>query len=354
MTKKFILAIIASLFLAFYSFADERRKITLNNEDHMQDIIELPYCNIITTLKGVDENDNVSINIELENTQESKTILIFDHAYNEKELKKHRPSSIRYHKIYPGDKGKRITDFCPTISNTMYLSPYSKVYLQESNIISDSVLTCRFPIYIAESTKKNLLKFQFTNKLYLQELQVIELEIQVKLKPDEEYISLTNTYNQLLDKISKETFCKNKNHKGISYTDLLKKYRLEIDEIKDKINKIVRERNYFTTDKKYKIFMEISQKLDAIDFDSMAVESCENDKISKTHSCRYCSFSYEQIYRELEDIYIDIHNGKKTKQSVMREVEALHNCSIKNTKRRHNENYKSRILTYYNKIKSLE
>lgn len=352
MIKRFLLAVFTGLLLSFNLFADEQRKITLNNEEHTQEIVELPYCNIIATLKEVDENDNVTINVELENIQESKIIILFDRAYNEKELKKQRPS-IRYHKIYPGDKGKRVIDFCSHVSNPVYLKPYSKVNLQKLDMTSDSVVTCRLPIYIAESKKKDLLNFQFSNKLRLQELQVIELEIHVKLKPDEEYINLTNAYNQLLEEISKETFCRNKNHRGMSCMALIKKYKDKIEQIKGRVDKIVRERNYFTTDKKYKIFMEISQKLDAIDFESKVVKSCSNDRKRIAHTCRYCSWSDEQIYRRLENIYIDIHNGKKNQQSVMGEVEALHNCYVKNAKRKRNENYKSRIAAYYNKIKSL-
>lgn len=354
MIKRFLLTVFIGLFLIFNLFADEQRKISLDNEEHTREIVELPYCNIITTLKEVDENDNVSISIELENIQDSKIILLFDRAYNEKELKKQSPS-VRYHKIYPGDRGKRAIDFCTHISNPVYLKPYSKVSLQNLVMTPDSVIICRLPIYIAENQKKKLFKFQFSNKLYLQELQIIELEIHVKLKPDEEYISLMNAYNQLLTEISKETFCKNKNHRGSSYKTLLKKYRNKVEYIKDNVDKVIRERNYFTTDKKYKIFIEISQKLDNINLESMVVESCNNDRRRSTvgHSCRYCSWSDEQIYRRLENIYIDIYNGKKNQQSVMGEVKALYNCSVKNIKRRRNENYKSRITTYYNKIKAL-
>ena len=290
-------------------------------------MVELPYCNIIATLKEVDDNDNASIDIELENIQESKIIVLFDRAYSEKELKKQRPS-IRYHKIFPGDKGKRIIDYNSYLSRPTYLRPYAKACLCTLNLTDDSVMTCRLPIYIAEGKKKDILKLQLSNKLQLQELQVIELEIHLKLKPDEAYINLTNTYEQLMDDISKETFCKNKNHKGPSCIVLFKKYKDRITEIKAQINAIIQERKYFSTDKKYKMFMEISQK-------------------------HYCRWSYEQIYKELENIYIDIHNGGKKKESVMSKVEALYNCSTRNKNRKKNDSYKSRIKTYYNKIKSL-
>ena len=352
MIKRFLLGVIICLVSTFYVLADEQKKVLLNNDDLTQAMVELPYCNIIATLKEVDDNDNASIDIELENIQESKIIVLFDRAYSEKELKKQRPS-IRYHKIFPGDKGKRIIDYNSYLSRPTYLRPYAKACLCTLNLTDDSVMTCRLPIYIAEGKKKDILKVQLSNNLHLQELEVIELEIHLKLKPDEAYINLTNTYEQLMDDISKETFCKNKNHKGPSCIVLFKKYKDRITEIKAQINAIIQERKYFSTDKKYKMFMEISQKLDTIDFDSLVVESCDNDKKRTGHWCHYCRWSYEQIYKELENIYIDIHNGGKKKESVMSKVEALYNCSTRNKNRKKNDSYKSRIKTYYNKIKSL-
>lgn len=352
MMNRILLGVIICLVSTLYSFADEQKKILLDNDGHTQEIVELPYCNIITTLKEVDDNDNISIDIELENIQESKIIVLFDRAYSEKELKKQRPS-IRYHKIFPGDKGKRIIDYNSHLSRPAYLRPYAKANLCTLNLVDDSVMTCRLPIYIAEGKKKDILKLRLSNKLQLQELQVIELEIHLKLKPDEAYLNLTNAYEQLMDDISKETFCKNKNHKGPSCIVLFKKYKDKITEIKDQINTVIQERKYFSTDKKYKLFMEISQKLDAIDFDSLIVESCNNDKKRSGHWCHYCQWSYEQIYKELENIYINIYNGGEEKESVMSKVEALYNCSIRNRNRKSNDSYKSRIKTYYNKIKSL-
>ena len=101
--------------------------------------------------------------------------------------------------------------------------------------------------------------------------------------------------------------------------------------------------------------MEVSGKLDTISLDAKTVTSCPDDRKPKRggHKCKNCSLSYEQIYKKLENYYIDIHNGKRTKARVMSEVESLYTCVSKNTKRSANNGIKSRITTYYNKIKSL-
>ena len=74
------------------SFADEQKKITLNNNDHTSETIELAYCNIFVSLKDVDDNYNAEIAIELENIHESNTLLLFERAYDEKTLKRMYPS----------------------------------------------------------------------------------------------------------------------------------------------------------------------------------------------------------------------------------------------------------------------
>lgn len=348
MMKKTVFVAVALMASILCSFADEQKKIVLNNGDHPQEVVELPYCNITATLK--EEDDLINISIEMENIQESKVIILFDRAYGEKELKKQHPS-IRYHKIFPGSKGRRIIDYCRQIDNSAYLKPYQKISLNSLNVAEDSEVVCRLPIYIAELSDKDLFKLQLSKKLQLQELQVIELQIQVKLKPDEEYVNFEKAYLQLLDDISKETFCKNKNHRGTSFIRLVDDYSKKIDGLKRDIENLARERNYLSASRKYKMYEGLLTKLNEIDFESMAVESCDNDRAS--HSCRYCSWSYDKIYKRLENIYIDLHNGKMKKQEVTAEVEALYRCSARNSKRARNDSYKSRIKTYYDKIKSL-
>ena len=97
------------------SFADEQKKIILNNSDHTKETIELAYCNIFVSLKDVD--DNVEITVELENIHESNTLILFERAYDEKTLKKMSPS-ITYDKVFGGSKGKRYIDACTELRFT--------------------------------------------------------------------------------------------------------------------------------------------------------------------------------------------------------------------------------------------
>ena len=112
-----------------------------------------------------------------------------------------------------------------------------------------------------------------------------------------------------------------------------------------------------SSDKGYKQFAGILEKLNAVNLDSLTVASCKSDrKVSKpkaqtTHNCRYCSLSIAEIYKKMEAYYIDLHNGKKTKGQIMGDVDELYSCAQKNSKRA-TGSYMSRISTYYSKIKS--
>ena len=348
MIKRVFIAAYIVLMTYLPSLADEHKEITLNDVDRKTETVELSYCNIFVTLKNVDENDNAEILIELENIHESNTLLLFDRAYDEKTLKK-MSTSIRYDKCYPGSKGERNIDVCPDIREPNKIKPSEKTKLFVKTGSEKTPLTCKLPIYIAKNKNKS------GSKMLLLEKEVIELEIQVQLKPDEEFIRITDSCKSLIREIDSETFCTNKNHRGESLKVLKSKYEGKISDLKRIIKSIIDSRGYYPSDKAYKKFMEVSGNLDKIDLDAKVVSSCPKDRKKPIpgHNCKNCNLTYEQIYKKLENYYIDIHNGKKTKAQVMSEVESLYTCVSKNKKRSANNSIKSRITTYYNKIKSL-
>jgi len=348
MIRRVFITALLVLTTSLASFADEQKKITLNNSDRTTETVELAYCNIFVSLKDVDENDNAEITIELENVHESNTLILFERAYDEKTLKKMSPS-ITYDKVFGGSKGKRYIDVCSDIRYTNQIKSSEKTKLFVKIGTEKTPLICKLPIYIAKNKNKS------GSKMLLLAKEVIELEIQLQLKPDEEYISITESYEALRKDIDSETFCTNKNHKGESLKNLKSKYEGKINDLKRRVKTIVEERGYYPSDKAYKKFMEVYGKLDAISIDAKVVSSCPKDRKNPipVHNCKNCNLTYEQIYKKLENYYIDIHNGKKTKAQVMSDVESLYTCVLKNTKRPANNTIKSRITTYYNKIKSL-
>ena len=191
----------------------------------------------------------------------------------------------------------------------------------------------------------------------LAQKEVIELNIDVELKPDEDFVRLSNSTDSLLNEIGRQTFCSNRNHRGTSLKSLKRIYGKSIEELKRQTRQVLSSRHYMSSDKGYKQFAGILEKLNAINLDSLTVASCKSDrkaakpKAQATHNCRYCSLSIGEIYKKMEAYYIDLHNGKKTKGQIMGDVDELYNCAQKNSKRA-TGNYMSRISTYYSKIKS--
>lgn len=348
MIKRVFITALLVLATSLASFADEQKKITLNNNDRTTETIELAYCNIFVSLKDVDDNDNAEITIELENVHESNTLILFERAYDEKTLKKMSPS-ITYDKVFGGSKGKRYIDVCPDIKYTNQIRSSEKTKLFVKTGSENTPLTCKLPIYIAKNKNKR------GSKMLLLAKEVIELDIQVQLKPDEEFIRITDSCKSLIREIDSVTFCTNKNHRGDSLKVLKSKYEGKISDLKRIIKSIIESRGYYPSDKAYKKFMEVSGNLDKIDLDAKVVSSCPKDRKNPIpgHNCKNCKLTYEQIYKKLENYYIDIHNGKKTKEQVKSEVESLYTCVSKNKKRSAKNSIKSRITAYYNKIKSL-
>ena len=332
-----------------YAYGDEIKSIKLDNKGHNKETVSLPYCNIFVELQQGNEDEQYRISVKMENISEDKELYLFDRSYNEKTLKK---MNLVYDKFFPGVKRKRIAEACDRISESYRLLPSSET----KNILNiqgtESTVKCRLPIYIARYDEKNFIIVKKT-RISLAQKEVIELDIDIELKPDEELIRLSVATDSLIDEIGRQTFCSNKKHRGTSVKKLYSIYNKSIDDLKGQVKQIVISRNYMSSDKGYKDFMVIHDKLNSVDLEKLTVTSCGNDKKRSwsTHNCRYCSLSAEEIYKKLESYYIDLHNGKTTKERMMGDVEALYSCAQKNTKRA-TGSYISRISMYYNKIKS--
>lgn len=332
------------------TFADQTKLVKLDNKEHKKETIALPFCNLFVEITDIDE-DNYSISVKMENISENKILILFDRAYSEKTLKK---MYIQYDKVFQGTKGKRFTEGCDGISKSIRFLP------SETNEVvnlkgSDNTIKLRLPIYLArfQVAKNGFIK----NKIQLAQKEVIELNIDVELKPDEEYIQLSEATNKLLEEIDKQVFCSNQRHVGNSYKALIEIFEESIVDLIRQIQNVISSRGYMSTDKGYKKFMELYNTLNVIKLEDRVVTSCGNDKArtrassnSSGHKCKYCDVSYNVIYNKLESYYIDLYNGKKNKSQIIGDVELLYNCAIKNKKRSGNSNYLSRIKTYYKKI----
>ena len=353
MKKAIFLLLLAIISSVHCVYADETRTIKLDNKGHEKEAIQLSFCNIFVELQKTDEDDQYKININLENVSEDKILYLFDVPYNEKTLKK--TCNLVYDKVFPGAKGKRVTESCEELSESCRLLPS-----ESKNILNiqgnEESRKCRLPIYIARSKDEKILLVK-KSKVSIAQKEVIELNIAVELKPDEEFVRLSNATDSLINEIGRQTFCSNRNHRGTSLKTLKRIYGKSIDDLKRQTRQVLSSRHYMSSDQGYKQFAGILDRLNAVNLESLTVASCKNDRkapkpgILRKHNCKYCSLSIGDIYKKMESYYIDLHNGKKTKGQIMGVVDELYNCAQKNSKRA-TGNYMSRISTYYGKIKA--
>ena len=350
---KKILLLFTLLFTATLTkMADEQKSVNLSS-DHTQQTVALSYMNIFVTLEDND-GETGKVKVELENLSESKALLLFDRAYDEKTVKK-MPVSMTFDKTFGGTKNKRVIDPYEQASQPMMLKPSDKFTLPLVEVQGGTPAVCRLPIYIAKFKGKKM------NKLILMEKEVIELSIEVELKPSAEYLGLKDEVDALSRSIS---ICPNSKHQP-SEAKQRESYQDKINSLKQKIDAAIQSHGWPSNSRAYARYNELKSTLDAIDLDSH-VRDCGRHKGAtprKGHSCSYCSLSLQQIYHQLDDIYKRIYSSsdrKAAKAKVMSQVNALYRCCTDSSCSKHASSwksggggYKSKITERYNRINGI-
>ena len=349
-----ILLLLALLFSAtLTTLADEQKSVSLSG-DHTQETVALSYMNIFVTLEDTD-GETAKVKLELENLDESKALLLFDRAYDEKTVKK-MPVSMTFDKTYGGTKNKRVIDPYEFANQPMMLKPSDKYTLPLVEIQSVSPTVCRLPLYIAKFKGKKM------NKLILMEKEVIELSIEVELKPSAEYVGLKDEVDALSHNAS---ICPNSKHKP-SEAKQREDYQNKINSLKQKIDAAIQSHGWQPSSRAFARYNELKSTLDGIDLDSR-VRDCGRHKTAAPkksgHSCSYCSLSLQQIYHQLDDIYKKIYSSsdrKAAKAKVMGQVNALYRCCTDSGCSKHaaawksgGDGYKAKITERYNRINGI-
>lgn len=333
------------LLMTFSAYADKQVGVRLSDENSKQ-IVKFTNCNIVVTKSDTDYDGNSKVSVEIENSNESGVVLLFGHAYPEKDLKRLTPS-IRFDKIYP--KTNRNIETFNGGKNVLFVEAgENRFLLQGIQIRKNEKYSCRMPFYFAKykSSKRN--------KLLILERQILELEIEVEVKPDEDYIRLEADCDTLIKEISNITFCPNPKHKPSldgQKTPYLERKSLIIT----KTDSIVRSHKWFSTDIGYQLYNGLKQKLEDVTFTEV---DCGKHSGGGTRSvspkCKYCNLSPQQIFHKLDDYYKKIYsssNRKATKDGLMADVNLLYNCS-KHSGIWKKSDYRSKIEDRYTRINS--
>ena len=351
--------------MAFSAWADEQKKVTLSN-DNQQEIVGLSYCNFIVTLINPDSDGPAKVLIEVENLDEAKLLALFHEPYNEKQVKKLKPS-FQYDKLFGGTKGKRIADPCSLPMNKdVFVEPSNKYSLPHFEVDADQQKVVKLPVYIAKSKKNGIIQqILGKEKLVLLRKQVIELDIEVSLKPSAEYLSLQEEVETLKKDVDNVIFCTDKRHRQ-TVEQQQEPYKKRINELKAKIDAAISQHGWSSNDGGYKRYTALKQDIDTnIDLNKH-LGICRQHRGGGTaagHQCAYCSLSLQQIYHQLDDLYKKIYSSsdrKATKASVISQVNALYNCCTATDCAKHaaqwksgGNGYKSKIVERYNRIQGL-
>ncbi len=325
------------------SHADRRLEAKLNDSDQREYLLEIPdLCNILLELTGVDEDGNAKIDIEIENRTRGEHLCLFYRAYPERELKK--TSKIKYEKGFLGRRGERKIHPCDKINRDIRINPYRKERIL--SLSCKGTASCTLPFYIIKE-KESLLFGR--KRLLISSQEVIELELEVDLKPDSSVILLETTCQQLLNEYEEILFCPNKHHRP-SLEEQKDNFQRKIDSLVIQIDRFIDEKGWNLPLKKVEYFEDQKKRLNDLDL-SKKESDCGGHR-GPIHRCAYCRYTPLQISQELEDtykrIYVSSDQGA-AKTKVINKINAVYNCP--NAKRNWKKSeFKNKIIRYYNEI----
>jgi len=343
--------------------ADEQKKVTLSN-DNTKETVNLSYANIFITLMNPDSDDEFGqVLIEIENLDEQKILALFNKPYKEKEVKKLSPS-FQYDKLFGGTKGKRIIDpYNLETGQDVFIEPSNKVQLAAFNAPGGQEMVVKLPIYLSKPKEGIVERILGKEKLLLLRKQVIELDINVELKPSAEYLGLVDECEKLKKDVNNAVFCTHRRHRP-DVEGQKEPFKKRMEELTAKIDAAISAHGWTENDGGYQRFNAIKEDIAKINLDEQE-GTCRQHKAgppAPAHQCGYCSLSLQQIYHKLDDLYKKIYTSSDraaTKASVMGQVNGLYNCCTDANCQKHASawrsggDYKNKIIERYNRIQGL-
>lgn len=343
--KKLFFFTLFGFFFVLSAAADRQAKVRLS-ESKTSATIESTFYKVIVHTGTIDNDGITPIFIECENLDILHPIVFFAQTYTEKELKRNPSVRIKYDRLFPGTRGRRLTDTCGVFLKDCLIKPLQKDTIAKAGVRDFETRTIRIPIYIAKYSRR---------KIVLMEKQVLELEIMLE---DETFMRLKTKCDNLIRKTNALSFCPNPAHKP-SLEDQEAPIKFEINSLKEEIREARKNRGLYDKhlDGPYNVLIK---KLDAINFQKLEHDCGEHVSVTpppppsvSAKSCKFCNLTPQEIYHKLDDINKKIYtsdNRKAVKEEVMKDVELLYNCS-KHSPAWKQSKYKDKIIKLYEKIK---
>lgn len=351
MRKLFLAASMLCLLGLPHVYADERHDVCLNNYGKSKEVISIlgaydsEICRIEAELKEVDDNGLYTIDLSIENQDDVYTLYVFGNLYSKKQLR----SAFKPALVYSSGFKEEIVQNSPLL--IQHQIPYLRLVSGYKEFITikgkegDEPFECTIPLYFAKSAGWLWKRHQ------LMDVRIESLNFIVDIKPLPEYVSMKESVSRMLESLSdvKYTECKHSKKHQPELDDQKAATRHVLDSLAQLVTVEMEKRT--PGSRRYEEFRALRTQLETVDLNQIPVEACKvSDRFC---SCppRIANMSLSQISYRMEELYLQIHNGERTKEEVIGEVRALkvHSGHIK----RDPEHLKSGINRYYNRINSL-
>lgn len=273
------------------------------------------------------------VKIEIENTKEDYTLLMFNSPVDVDKLKKQKPS-IRF------DKGYGPTP--ETVDPSNKLTSQKEIGSSEKDSIDITVGksdTVKFAFYLAKKEKRGFL-FWRKDVYSILAKATIKMPITVQMS-DREWDHFNEEYQRLKKDIQEAKLCKNPRHRP-TFQEQAKPFEEKRTKLLEEIGNIIDKRFYNHSDEKLK---QLRNSISSIDIRSLAVENCGDSHVYSTpHRCKYCGYSLEQIYNKLDKYYLKLYNSnnrKELKASIIDDINLLYRCCTDKRCRNHSNAWKT-------------
>lgn len=357
--KKQLLTLLLVLIAGMVSAQDDHKSVTLKPGAEYPETVLTEYCKLYLTANSSYTDKEVNLSVEVENTNDYY-ILLFGHAYTEKDLKKQRPS-IRFDRTSYGATSRNLlTCKGNRDEGIMQIEPSLKCVLNIDGVHAKGA-KLELPLYVAKHKPK---KFLRKEKYIIMKRAIVTLDIRIESEPehDETLEQLNDRYDKLMADLKGKTFCPRSAHRP----DLERQkepYTKQIEEMLEEIADVKSTNKWKERTEAYKPYKELKEKLTDLrglkEYEQWC-GSCGSGRPtrvgkSQSHSCNYCNKSLNEVRRFLERSYQRLQTGT-SKSSVMGTVDALHAAwsgSCPNLKKRKQDDTSGKsgqIDNYYNKI----
>ena len=323
------------------------QKIKLSDDHTSYVVKKLNGVDITVSREQGSGDDMFDVTIEIDNQRgEGETLCLFDKSYTEKELKKRRPTSVRFDKyLMAGEKGHRSVKPCQELPEAQMIEWDNKIRLMSLSVEKNISKVVKLHIYIAKYKNKK------RKKLILLDEKELELEIAVEGGKSAPMVSTFPRLEASCDSLLRELkekgpFCRNPKH-----TPRLKDAEQPFKEI---IEQLTEEVERYARNEGGEQWKALKEKLD-IDFGQHEYD-CGTHKNSDPRPCLYSDMSLYEILKAVTKIYNDASIGK-SRDSVgdRKKIEAMYTCAKqhKHKNRVKDENNMNKITEYYKRFKRL-